>query len=443
MRPRIPRVADAIHDRPVVGIHTEGPISRGDNQVVTKGKRDARPEAVGRGSVRRGLRVGVLVATFLLLASIFYAPGSLANPDSDGDGLPDSFENATIYTQTAAGSGLPLDVPDGGAENAVATLLPWSGIVDGAYADFTVDHPDKDELTVQVGYWDGSAWVDRYVWDPGGRLLGVDLTSPVANSFVQGVVSVTATVAEDEILDRVEFYLGSTRIRTLSQPTSPETYSFSWDTRGHSAGNHQLKAVAIDKLGAQVVHEITVKIDNAPPTVSITSPSNGALVSGYVTISVSASDDYGVRHVKFYVDGALISTDSSAPYSVSWNASSTSGTRTLTARAVDFAGKTRDHAISVTVDGSVPGISFHQPASGAYLKGTYRVTVRATDDIGLAKVEFRVDSGAWVDITGNFDGTYYWYDWSTGSVGEGPTTTWIPGTRRSWSRGSSIRPDCN
>ncbi|MFQ5838741.1 MAG: Ig-like domain-containing protein [Thermoplasmata archaeon] len=367
------------------------------------------------------MKIAALACIFLLIASVLNLPTARAETDSDGDGLSDSFELSTLYAQTAEGDGLPKDLPDNGEEAAVATLLPWAGVVDGAFAEFTVDHPSVEELTVQVGYWDGSSWNDMYVWDPGGRLMGVTLTSPAANSFLQGVVTVTASVQEDEILDRVEFYLGAERIKTLSQPAAAETYSFSWDTRLHSAGDHQLKAVAIDKVGAQASHQMAVKIDNADPSVSITSPANGAVVSGSVTISASASDDYGMKEVRFYVDGSLLATDSSDPYSVTWSPSS-SGTHTLMAQAVDQAGKTASHSVSVLVDGSLPSVSFASPSSGAYLRGTYRVKVQAIDDTGITKVELKVDSGGYVDITGNFDGTYYWYDWSTASVANGDHT---------------------
>ncbi len=42
-----------------------------------------------------------------------------------------------------------------------------------------------------------------------------------------------------------------------------------------------------------------------PPTVSITSPADGATISGSVTVTVSASDDDGVDSVEFRVGGRL------------------------------------------------------------------------------------------------------------------------------------------
>src|SRR5207253_520800 len=46
--------------------------------------------------------------------------------------------------------------------------------------------------------------------------------------------------------------------------------------------------------------------DTSPPSVSITSPSGGATVSGVTTVSATAADDVGVTGVQFKVDGTNI-----------------------------------------------------------------------------------------------------------------------------------------
>jgi hypothetical protein len=80
--------------------------------------------------------------------------------------------------------------------------------------------------------------------------------------------------------------------------------------------------------------------DTTPPTVSITSPSNGASVTGTVTLSATASDNVAVASVQFTVDGVnLGAAVTSAPYSTSWNTTSaTAGTHTITAVATDTSG---------------------------------------------------------------------------------------------------------
>ncbi|MEQ8272931.1 MAG: trypsin-like serine protease [Deltaproteobacteria bacterium] len=79
---------------------------------------------------------------------------------------------------------------------------------------------------------------------------------------------------------------------------------------------------------------------NVPPTVSIVSPSNGATLSGNVTVRANASDADGtVTRVAFlFPDGTRLD-DTSAPFEVTWNsASSGDGPGTISAQAQDDAG---------------------------------------------------------------------------------------------------------
>ncbi len=78
--------------------------------------------------------------------------------------------------------------------------------------------------------------------------------------------------------------------------------------------------------------------DTQAPTVSITSPTNGAILSKktFITISANAQDNVLVSKVLFYAGSSLICTDTSAPYSCSWKTPAKPGTTTiLKAVAID------------------------------------------------------------------------------------------------------------
>jgi Ca2+-binding RTX toxin-like protein len=95
--------------------------------------------------------------------------------------------------------------------------------------------------------------------------------------------------------------------------------------------------------------------DTTPPTVSITSPSNGATVSGPITISAVASDNVGVVMIESYFDGILIGSDISNTYNVSWDSSSVSnGLHELTVKANDAGGNVGTSIISMTVNNIIP-----------------------------------------------------------------------------------------
>src|SRR5690606_30925120 len=58
----------------------------------------------------------------------------------------------------------------------------------------------------------------------------------------------------------------------------------------------------------------TITTDTIAPTATITSPANGASVSGKIVVRVSASDNVGVDSVNFKVDNAWQVADTTAPY---------------------------------------------------------------------------------------------------------------------------------
>jgi hypothetical protein len=92
--------------------------------------------------------------------------------------------------------------------------------------------------------------------------------------------------------------------------------------------------------------------DTAAPTVQVSSPVAGTVVSGTITLSAAATDDIGVVAVQFAVDGVPIGAeDTAAPYSVSWSTKGVAdGTHAITARARDAAGRaTTSASVSVVV----------------------------------------------------------------------------------------------
>jgi len=131
--------------------------------------------------------------------------------------------------------------------------------------------------------------------------------------------------------------------------------------------------------------------DTIPPTVSIASPANGAVVSGSVTVSAQAGDNRGVVGVQFQVDGVnLGSEDTTAPYSATWNsASAAPGSHMLRAVARDAAGNIVTAEVTVTVvDGTAPSVTVTSPAAGSTVSGAVTIQASASDNDGVAGVTF-------------------------------------------------------
>ncbi|EPX65154.1 Flagellar hook-length control protein FliK [Cystobacter fuscus DSM 2262] len=167
--------------------------------------------------------------------------------------------------------------------------------------------------------------------------------------------------------------------------------------------------------------------DTTAPTVSLSSPANGATVSGTVTLSAQASDNVGITEVAFLIDGAVVGTDSTPPFTFAWNATAAAnGIHTLAARASDAASNaTTSSSITVTVTGGVsdttaPSVALTSPAANATLAGTVSLTATATDNVGITRVEFLVD-GAVVGV-GTASGSTYSSSWNTTTATPGAHT---------------------
>ena len=150
------------------------------------------------------------------------------------------------------------------------------------------------------------------------------------------------------------------------------------------------------------------------PSVLITSPGDGATVSGDVQLSAVANDDVGVTEVTFAVDGNWAARDVSAPYTFDWNSSMyADGVREIQATAFDVDGNTSTDSIHVTVDSlndiQKPSVWITGPAEGATVSGTVQVTASATDNQQISKVDFGVD-GVWV---GKATSAPYSFNWNT------------------------------
>ncbi len=270
--------------------------------------------------------------------------------DTDGDGLTNDQESGTVYYQDTSAGGLPRMIPDDGVNvtTSEATLIQYYGIPARALANFTVDHPRKSDLTVAVGVWNGSAWVDRHVWDPGQRLSPIRITQPVAGAFYAGQVLVTATVGDAENVTKVEF---------------------------------------------------SVNVNNRAPGAAWVSPQAGATVTGAATLRATASDYYGIQKVRFFADGVLIGEDLTADpvtgeYTVVWDTTQycTNSPRTLSITAIENTPVARSTTVyrQVTTSND-PLVCITTPAAGGTVSGTaYPVRASTISALGITKVEFLV-----------------------------------------------------
>ena len=176
-------------------------------------------------------------------------------------------------------------------------------------------------------------------------------TSPAIGSIVTGIVPLAVAATSGTGISKVEFFMNTS---TLIGVSTSNPYIVNWNTQTLVQGNtYSLYAKAYGKNGKTTTSSnvnLTIK-DITPPSVSITSPRNGTSVSRNTTINIqaNATDNKGVRKVEFYVNNVLKCTDTTSPYTCSWQVPSARRIKyNLTATAYDLSGNTKDAVSTVT-----------------------------------------------------------------------------------------------
>lgn len=168
-------------------------------------------------------------------------------------------------------------------------------------------------------------------------------------------------------------------------------------------------------------------IDTIAPAVAINNPTDGTTVNGIVAIGASATDAVGVARVDFYVNGQLIGSDSSSPYSFNWDSKMVAdGAVLILAKAFDATGNVGvSNTINVTVNNAVvtdttaPIVIIKSPVNGANVKsGTVSISASATDNINVVSMKLYIDgSQKATSLLGGLN-----YSWNTRKVSVGQHT---------------------
>jgi hypothetical protein len=243
---------------------------------------------------------------------------------------------------------------------------------DGTAGPATIVPVGVQPFLVTVGDWNTDSWLDLAVVDrnqdnqsrtwvlsqvPGtldGTSPTVNLTAPAEGATLQGSVALAATATDDVGVTRLEFYQGATLIGT--DTTAP--YDGLWDTLAVPNGAYTLTAKAYDARGnvgtSGGVSVTLANPDTTAPSVSITGPLAGSMLSGPVPLTASASDFNGVTRVEFFYGATLLGADTTppSPFGVTWNTDPVAaGWYTLTAKAYDAAGNVgTSSGVPVTID---------------------------------------------------------------------------------------------
>jgi chitodextrinase len=222
----------------------------------------------------------------------------------------------------------------------------------------------------------------------------VSITAPTNGATVTGIINVSASASDTQTwVTKVEFYLDGTLIG--SSPYGGILFY----SAGYSNGAHSMFAKAYDAVGnVGVSSTINFTISNsntAPITVAITSPTNGAVVSGSITLSATASSN--VKYINYYLTpvgsygAGFIGSISNSPYNFVLDTTKYgNGSTALYAVAFDSLG---DQGISATINFTINnnGVDVSPPSvpTGLTAKALSSSQVSlnwsaSTDNVGVA-----------------------------------------------------------
>ncbi|WP_253665277.1 Ig-like domain-containing protein [Thermus scotoductus] len=251
----------------------------------------------------------------------------------------------------------------------------------------------------------------------------VAILAPSSSILLSGSSLKVRAQARDALsgIKTVTLFANATRLNVNSVQRGDE-YTFDLDVSSLPEGVLALRVVAEDKAGNSQEAQVDVVVDRTAPTVEWKIPPDGSQVSGVKTLEVEASDNVGVAKVEFFAGSTKLGEATTAPYTFSWNTTGyPDGPVTLRARAVDAAGNSAEATLTVTVanqDKEAPKVVWKAPADGSQVSRTVTLEVEASDNVGVAKVEFFAGSTKLGEATT----APYTFSWNTTGYPDGPVT---------------------
>jgi hypothetical protein len=232
-----------------------------------------------------------------------------------------------------------------------------------------------------------------------GTAPTVNLVSPAPNITVtpNSPVALAATAsATGGSIANVQFYANGLAVGT-PVTASPYTSTFT----PTAPGTYVLEAIATDdRSNTAVSSSVSITAAFGTPTITLTAPRDGNRVTPTVPVTLTATAVGGsgasITLVEFFLDGALLGTDTTSPYTITWTPDASQlGAHVLTARVTDANSLTATSATTnitvASVTGSPPTVSIATPGNNANLQtlSAVNLVANAFDTDGtIASVEF-------------------------------------------------------
>lgn len=172
------------------------------------------------------------------------------------------------------------------------------------------------------------------------------ISAPLANTIVRApALSVVGTAQAGS---QVQLFLNGSAAASLINVGTNGSYAGTITLQ--TEGINNITATAVNTRGTSApTAAVPVTYTIGPPSVAFASPAAGVTLQDPVAFQATVSDALGISNVAFYIDGTLVATKISAPYTYLWDApNAVEGPHTLRLVATNFAGKTAEAIRSVS-----------------------------------------------------------------------------------------------
>jgi hypothetical protein len=248
----------------------------------------------------------------------------------------------------------------------------------------------------------------------------VAITAPAAGVTVTGTVTVTASASDSVGVAGVQFRLDGSPLGT---EVTAAPYAVAWNTTTAAGGSHTLTAIARDaagNIGTSAAVTVTVVNDTPPPIVSGVTASSITAAGSTISWTTNTVSDSQVEYGTTTAYGSMSALNPSlvASHVVTLGGLTDGTVYHFRVRSRDAAGNL---AISgdltfTTLDGTPPAVAITAPAAGATVGGMVTVTASASDSVGVAGVQFRLDGSL---LGTEVTAAPYAFGWNTTAVPDG------------------------
>ncbi|MGF1696895.1 Ig-like domain-containing protein [Vibrio lamellibrachiae] len=266
---------------------------------------------------------------------------------TDNDGQSTSSQEVSLVVSSAS---------SGGCEDAVPYVAGTN------YAAGDLVHNLNQKFQCDIAGWcsSSSAWAYEpgkgEYWQEAWTGLGtcstpptVTITSPKDNQVVLAgsLIDINVDATDpDGTVSQVEIFANDVSLAVLSQPP----FTTQWSAT--LVGANTIKALATDNDNNVSEAVISVSVSDQDLVVTLTEPSAGKTIGlGKSTLLAADATSLtgSVDKVDFLVNGAVVGSDNTSPYSYNWTPTAI-GSFTVSAQAVDSSGSSAlSDAVSVKV----------------------------------------------------------------------------------------------